>query len=522
MPTSLEKNLSLFINSGQSALLTQLNRGIEKEGLRVDASGRIAQSDHPKALGAPLTHDEITTDYSEALLELVTPVFGSSERLLDHLGNLHRFCFAHMGEEELWNASMPSDIPGEEAIRIAEYGNSNSGKLKHVYRMGLKYRYGKMMQTIAGIHYNFSMSDEFWPVFQQLCNSQETEQEFRSAAYFKQIRSMRRYSWLLLYLFGASPALCRSFLDGRDHGLEALDEDTLYLPYATSLRMSDLGYSNKAQAGLNICFNELDTYVNSLTEAIHTPHPDYEKIGVKVNGEYRQLNPNILQIENEYYSDVRPKRVIRSGEHPVHALKERGVQYIEVRNTDINPLLPVGIDLQQSRFMDAFLVTCLLSQDKALNPEDCRCISTNTNLIATRGREPGLKLRCIEGDKGVAERGREILDLISQTAEVMDTSCGDNRYSQAVKAQYAKLDNAELTPSAQVIAALKESGKSYQQWTLEQSRKHRSTLMQTPLDDALMNELNTRASASLELQREMEAADQLDFDTFLANYQAGI
>ena len=520
MLATLEKHLDLLVAHGEAGLLTQLGHGIEKEGLRVDGSGHLARSGHPRALGSALTHPQITTDYAETLLELITSVCPTPEAALDQLADLHRYCYTHLGDEELWAASMPCEIPSEADIRIAEYGSSNVGRLKHIYRVGLEHRYGKMMQTIAGIHYNFSLPEAFWPAYQRLTDTAGDGADFRSSGYFKLIRDFRRYSWLLLYLFGASPMLSRSFMQGRPHQLATLEPDTLYLPWATSLRMSDLGYSNRAQSSLNICFNHLDTYAHSLNQAIRTPHPPYEKIGVKVDGQYRQLNTNILQIENEYYSDIRPKRVAQSGEKPVHALMARGVEYIEVRNTDIDPLKPLGIDLEQARFLDTFLVTCLLCSDDLVSDAECRRIAENHQRIVTRGREPGLTLACPDGERTLAQRGETILNQVRLTAEVMDAESGGNQFRQAVDAQYAKLKDPELTPSAQVLAAVKAAGTRYSDWALEQSRQHRRSLMATPLSAATSSRLDALARTSLAEQSALEAQPAPTFDQFLADYLA--
>lgn len=518
MPATLEYNLNQLLRDGSSHLLTQLQHGIEKEGLRVTASGRLAQTEHPKGLGSALTHSEITTDYSEALLEFITPVFQDNREMLNHLNDLHRFSYEMLNDELIWCASMPCDISGEDEIPIAYYGKSNVGRMKHVYRVGLQNRYGKMMQTIAGIHYNFSLPEQLWPAYQRICNDSGTMQNFRSASYFRMIRNFRRFSWLLLYLFGASPALSKSFMGNKQHNLDTLAEDTLFQPWATSLRMSDLGYSNKVQSSLNICFNRLNTYTNSLLMAIRTPHPSYEKLGVKVDGEYRQLNANILQIENEYYSDIRPKRVTESGEKPIHALLSRGVQYIEVRNTDINPLLPTGISIEQSNFLDAFLVTCLFCNDAELSDLECNLIAENHQRIVTRGREPGLTLLSDEGEQSRESLGMAILDQIERTASVLDEAHNTQRYTASVALQREKIKHPELTPSAQVLESLRDSGGSYQQWVTQLSQQHKNTLLSEPLEAGLKARLITEAQTSLLEQASIEAADTLSFDAFLDQY----
>ncbi|GAA0793021.1 glutamate--cysteine ligase [Marinobacterium sediminicola] len=520
MLATLENQLERLAHGGHAALLTQTRQGIEKEGLRVSPDAHIAQTPHPRGLGSALTHDFITTDYSEALLEFITPVHDTPAEALAFLNQLHAFTYRQLGDEQLWCASMPCEIPSEEAIPIAEYGSSNVGRLKHVYRQGLKYRYGKMMQTIAGIHYNFSLPDAFWPVWQQLEGNSDSLQAFRSAGYFRLIRNFRRYGWLLLYLFGASPALSASFMAGRSHSLEQLDPDTLYLPHATSLRMSDLGYSNKAQADLQICFNHLDTYAESLHRAIHTSHPAYEQIGIKVDGHYRQLNTNVLQIENEYYSDVRPKRVTQSGEKPVHALMHRGVEYVEVRNTDINPLLPLGIDNAQADFLNAFLISCLLGQADDLDERECGLVAENHARIVNRGREPGLLLHSRNGERPREELAEQILDKVLRTAELLDDIKGGDAHQRAVQAQRDKVANPELTPSAQVLNALRESGLSHSEWVLEMSRQHRSSI-EPQLTADTADRLQQAAVESLDQQAELEAAPAPDFADYLADYIAG-
>ncbi|WP_121370686.1 glutamate--cysteine ligase, partial [Pseudomonas aeruginosa] len=341
MSDLLSRRLALLGAAANLPLLTECLHGIERECLRVDSDGKLALTPHPRALGSTLTHPQITTDYSEALLEFITPTETDVADTLGDLERIHRFASSKLDGEYLWSPSMPCELPDEESIPIARYGSSLIGRLKYVYRKGLALRYGKTMQCIAGIHYNFSLPERLWPLLRQAEGSELSERDYQSAAYIALIRNFRRYSWLLMYLFGASPALDAGFLRGRPSQLERLDEHTLYLPYATSLRMSDLGYQNNAQAGLTPCYNDLQSYIDSLRQAVSTPYPPYEKVGTKQDGEWVQLNTNILQIENEYYSSIRPKRVTYTGERPVQALAARGVQYVEVRCLDINPFLPL-------------------------------------------------------------------------------------------------------------------------------------------------------------------------------------
>jgi glutamate--cysteine ligase len=521
LESDLKQQLEQLTANDTASLLKGALHGIEKEGLRVNYFGALSQKPHPRGLGSALTNSNITTDYSEALVEFITPVFKASETAIEFLENLHRFTYSHLNKELIWAGSMPCHIEGSACIPIARFGSSHAGQIKHIYRVGLDHRYGKMMQTIAGIHYNFSLPDDFWLAFQKQQRNTETLQSFRSSSYFKMIRNFRRHSWLLLYLFGASPALSDSFLKGKSHTLETLHNNTLYLPYATSLRMSDLGYLPQVQSSLNICFNHLESYINSLNHAIHTTYPPYEEIGVKVDGKYRQLNSSILQIENEYYSDIRPKRVSRKGEKPLRALRKRGVEYIEVRNTDINPFLRVGIDSEQALFLDSFLISCLFMNDEDICPKECKAINDNLQKIITRGREPGLLLATPRGAATLPDAGSALLAQVQMTGELLDELHHTDAYSTSINVQMQKLEDVSLTPSAQVLTALRNTGLDYTQWILQKSREHKETFTRSSLQTAVLKNLTHNTVVSLKEQQRIEAADTLTFDQYLKEYLEG-
>ncbi|HEX4975680.1 MAG TPA: glutamate--cysteine ligase, partial [Pseudomonadales bacterium] len=199
--------MAQLTNASQAQTLKQLRRGIEKESLRVTPEGRLAQTPHSKRLGSALTNPAITTDYSEALLEFITPAFPSVDETLAYLKKTHVFTYQNIENELLWVNSMPCIMGDDDGIPIAQYGTSNSGRMKTVYRNGLGYRYGRRMQTIAGIHYNFSFPDEFWQAFQVNEQNTQTLRDFASSSYFALIRNFQRFSPLLIYLFGASPAV---------------------------------------------------------------------------------------------------------------------------------------------------------------------------------------------------------------------------------------------------------------------------------------------------------------------------
>lgn len=495
-------------------------KGVEKEGLRVDRNGFIAQTPHPEALGSALTNPRITTDYSEALLELITPVCRDTDELMASLRDIHGYVQGHLGDEVFWPASMPCRLDGDASIPIAEYGSSNIGRLKHVYRQGLAVRYGRMMQSIAGAHYNLSLPDSFWQVWQQALGDGQSLQDFKSEQYFWLIRNFRRRSWLLMLLFGASPALDTSFVERVPHSLARLRPDTWYGTVATSLRMGDLGYHNNAQASLDICFNELRTYTETLARAIHTPWPPYEAIGTRRNGEFIQINTNILQIENEYYSAVRPKRTTEREEKPIQALDARGVEYIEVRCLDLDPFSAVGVSAEQIDFLDLFLLDCLVSDSDRISSAECDRLDRNYKDVINRGRDAELAL-CLKGRMTpVREAAGDLFDRLVPLAERLDGWQGGGRYQTALASQQAKLDDATLLPSARVMAAMAEADQGHVDWTLAMARRHQQALRDQPPNGGTLAEFEAMARTSVSEQRTLEAADQDSFETFLAHYLA--
>lgn len=517
MTALLEERLQWLRHGGNLFLLRQGLHGVERECLRVDRQGALALTPHPEAFGRTLTHPEITTDYSESLLEFITPPRNGYDQALEELDRIHRFVYSELQDETLWSASMPCLLPEEERIPIACYGNSLVGMSKHVYRRGLAVRYGKTMQCIAGIHYNYSLSEPFWRSLQQHEGNGESAGDYQSAGYIALIRNFCRFSWLLMYLFGSSPALDRGFLRGHPHQLQALDEQTLYLPWATSLRMSDLGYQNKAQAGLTPCYNDLDSYIRSLCQAVSTPWPAYEEIGLYRDGERIQLNTHILQIENEYYSSIRPKRVIQSGERPVHALRDRGVQYIEVRCLDIDPFLPLGMDRDTAAFLDCFLLFCALEQSPLLLGGACERSTRNFLAVVNEGRRPGLELVRDDGPVVLHDWALQLLDDIAGAAQVLDASLGGDVHTCAVQAQRSKVENPALTPSARVLERLRDHRQSFVAFSLEKSCEHADYFRKRPLNDEDRLLFQSMAQESVMAQNALEQACSDDsFEEYLS------
>lgn len=496
-------------------------KGIEKESLRINAQGLISQSLHPQALGSTLTHSQITTDYSEALIELITSPFADIRDTLKELQNIHQFVYENLGDEQLLCASMPCGIDGDESIRIAEYGTSNIGRMKHVYRHGLWHRYGRTMQAIAGIHFNYSVPDKLWEFLHKKSGKSESFADFKNAAYFGLIRNFQRIGWLILYLFGASPAICKNFFKSRPALMaqfEEFDNGTLYHPFATSLRMSDIGYKSKNQANLAIDYNTLNGYVDSLSAAISTPYADYEKIGVCENGEYKQLNTNILQIENEFYSIMRPKQIALSGEKPTSALRRGGVEYVEMRALDLNPFQPLGVDEPTARFIEALLLTCLLTESPEIKAAEFRVNNSNQLIVANSGRKPNVELVKNGETITLQNWAREILISMQPICEALDSTETDSPYFETLKLQRELIENPNLTPSAKMLAAMRENKKPFACFAVNQSAELAKIFASQTLDDTTRQKFKNLAVESHAKQRELEAASQLPFEQFLKQY----
>jgi len=503
---------------GRTALLGML-RGIEREALRIDESGYLATDSHPEALGSALMHSRITTDYSEALLEFITPVNNNVEQLLNGLTETHAFSVRHLNGQRLWPVSMPCYVKDEKQIPVARYGSSNTGMMKTLYRKGLTYRYGALMQIISGVHFNFSVSQELWQSLYELSDKQLSYDDFISESYFGLIRNYRRLVWVLPYLFGASPALCGSFIKDQktDLKFEKTGHGTLYLPFATSLRMSDLGYTNKEQEELNISYNSLPEYLAGVNAAIKMPSANFANIGVKVDGEYRQLNANVLQIENEFYSPIRAKRVTRSGEKPSEALARAGVEYIEVRALDVNPFSPIGIEATQVRFLDLFLLYCLLTQSPKSDASEEARLSANLKAVVLEGRKPGLELLTADGSRSLKSWLEELFDALQPLAVLLD---GESTDYQVALAHWRKaVEDPNLTLSGQVLQNVINKGQDHGQWVMTLAQQYYQFFVDYPLSSETIAQYQAEASSSLNKQAELEAAQStVSFDDYLADY----
>ncbi len=510
----LQSSLNWLSRNGNARLVRQGLRGVEKESLRVTPDGELAQTPHPAALGSALTHPYLTTDYSEALLEFVTPPYPSNGAMLGFLSDLHGAVHRALDGELLWPASMPC-IVNADRMPIAHYGPSNAGMLRTVYRRGLGHRYGRAMQAIAGAHFNYSPPADFWPAYRDRRDSSEPLQQFKSAEFMGLVRNYRRCAWLVIYLFGESPAFCKSFRPEGHALLSELDAGTWFAPHATSLRMSDMGYRNKYQARLQISANSLGEYVGGLRSALTSVDPHYERIGVTVDGEFRQLNANVLQLENEYYSAVRPKPAPGSG-RAVAALERNGVEYVEIRSLDLDIGEPLGMSDSQMRFLEALLLYCLLAESPPIAQSEQQEIDATELAIAREGRKPGLAITRLGRQTRVADRALGLVDGVAAVAALLDD--GDRAHSAAVQSCRDAVCDPDLTPSARLLAELRTEGASFFEYTLELARRQRDHFMALPFASSRAQHLADTASRSTAEARAREEADTEPFDDYRRRY----
>lgn len=516
------RQLARLREHGDIQLLKDSLIGLEKESLRVASGGGMAMTPHPRVLGSALTHPWLTTDYSEALTEFITPPASGAFQALDFLADLQSYVYARLDRELLWATSMPCILAGEDSVPVAQYGNSNAGRMKTLYRVGLGHRYGRVMQVIAGVHFNWSLSDTFWSMYQRVAGDAGSAREFRDRGYMGLVRNLQRIGWLIPYLFGASPAVCQSFFVGRKSSLPRFDDATYFRPFGTSLRMGDIGYQNSREEGLGIkaCYDDVQCYADSLLRATQAPAAVWEALGVKVDGEYRQLNANILQIENEYYSSVRPKQVLEWMEKPSLALKRRGIRYIELRSLDVNAYHPLGIDETQARFIEAFLLYGLLTESPPIGCRERGEIDRNLEQVANQGRDPGFRLLRDGEQLPLRDVALGILESMWPICELLDQFEGENLYQDALEDQLAKANEPSLTPSARMLREMRDNGESFYQFARRLSNMHHRYFLERRLPPQREAELERLAVQSLADQERLEAGDQVDFDQFLNDYFA--
>jgi glutamate--cysteine ligase len=456
--------------------------GIEREAQRVTPAGDLALTPHPAAFGNKLENPHVTTDFSESQIELVTPPFESVESAVDYLKNLQVTVESELENEMLWPLSMPPKLPGEDEIPVSRFDDTGDGREKGIYREGLALRYGKKMQMISGIHYNFSFGKEMLDhLYGQMGNGQD-KRSFTDNLYFSMARNFLRNRWLLIYLFGASPNIDPTYYSVIEKELriifqccpECCNPTVGIEKYATSLRVSRFGYSDSVQGKSSVSYDSLQQYINGIRRLMSIKSGKFSKLGLHKDGKQIQLNTNILQKESEFYSAIRLKQIAQKGETQLDALEKRGVGYAEVRIIDLDPFEKTGISLQQMRFLQLFMLYCLFEKSDPIRADELDRINRNHHLSAISGRRSNLQLyRYSKGTAAMKDWSKEVFEKIRIIASVMDGAGGDGRYLDCVGKEYAKILDRSLVPSALIQKEMKERSETFLDYGVRKAAEHR-------------------------------------------------
>lgn len=442
-----EKMYAVFSTSSQELLLDG-KWGVEREMQRVTYEGDLALTPHPAAFGDKLKNKEITTDFSESQLELITPPFPEVKEVDDYLKRLYGRAAAEVGDEYLWPLSMPPRLPEEEFIPIAQFDNSKEGQEAYLYRLGLAKRYGKKMQMISGIHFNFSFGEKLLEVLCREFGEGRYLREFTDELYFSVARNFLRYRWLLIYLFGASPFFDDTYRSVLEEEVEVIRKCCpecckQYGKYAVSLRVSRFGYSNP-EVAYSAYYNSKEEYIRGIRSLLSKESRKFAKPGI-------QLNNRVLQKDSEFYSPIRLKQITGQGESQIDALDQRGVSYAEVRILDIDPFEMTGISLGQMHFLQVFMLYCLFCGNSPIHTEEMKRINQNHHLVALSGRKPGLMLyRTDSGKISLKKWAEDIFVRLHLIAGLLDHSGGTDAYRLSVRREYQKLKDISLLPSARL------------------------------------------------------------------------
>lgn len=501
--------------------------GLEKESLRIFQSGELANTNHPKSLGDKLTNHFLTTDYAESQLEVITKPYPDFNKTLEELEDIHKFIYQNINQDQtLWPFSIPGKLPKPKDISIARYGSSIKGQIKELYRTGLEHRYGKVMQLICGIHYNFSFSDDFWQAyFPAIKNHPKWSKQDINNSYMSLIRNYMRISWLSTYLFGASPAISNKFIH-KDiaiaNYLKPFKDTTYLTPYGTSVRESNLGYHNKSKVTHMIDYNSMQAYANSLYKAVNTIDPEFQELGKFRGNKQIQINCNLLQIENEYYGTIRPKPSVEITDVPLYkALHNYGISYIELRNLDLNPFNYIGIEYNQGLFLEVVMYYCLLLDSPEFTPKERAEIKANSDKIALLGRQPQLQLIHNGHFTSMKTWANDIFQDLKIIGEYLDQAYGKNNYTKCIEYYQTLIHNPEQTLSAKIIQELIKNDCDYTDYFLTKAKEYTQYYAKNKLASNKLTFYNQLAADSIKAKQQIEEHDKTrdnNIDTFLAEY----
>lgn len=405
------------------------NFGLEKENVRVTESGNLALTPHPKAFGDREKNAYIKTDFSESQLEMVTPVCNTLEEVYSFICNLNKVVSLEIMKngEFLWPQSNPPILPREEEIPIAKLSNRED----ELYRENLSYKYGKKKQVISGIHYNFSFKEEFIKLLYKELKVEKDFREFKDDIYLRMARNFQKYHWLLIYLTGASPVFHESYIEEIKEEGEKLGEDSYYIKDDTSLRNSSYGYKNKKD--YYVSYNSIEEYASDIKNLVK----DKE-----------------IQSIKEYYNPIRLKSL--GSEDMLESLLHKGIDYLEVRLLDLDPLSIQGVSKETLYLVHLFMIYTLLKENKEITYKDQEEFFKNHDMVALKGRNEEVVIH----ENGVPvllkDKGREILSEMDEIVEILFSN--NEEFKNVIKRALEKINNPHDTISEKLIKDIKEEG----------------------------------------------------------------
>lgn len=499
-----KKTAKSLLTQSRIGCLLSAKHGLEREGLRIDAKGFLSKKDHPVSLGSSLMHPLIKTDFAEAQVEYATNAHKKIEDTIEELTELHSFTLKKIKEESLWPFSMPCPLPTEDKIPVGKYGTSKEGRKKTIYRKGLSHRYGKNMQTISGVHYNLSFDKCLLETVSEIRYKKRLDRDTQSEIYLDTIRNFNRLSPVLLYLFGASSLFDETFLKKKD-GLGKIGKKTWNAGYATTLRLSSIGYTSKVQAKVPISVNSLKEYSGTMCAAVSKPYEGYKKYSTKKE---EQLNDHYLQIENEYYSLVRPKQVPRGEERVIDALTERGIEYLEVRLLDVDPFSPIGVAENELRFVHLFLLYCLLADSPKSDKKEIAVWRKNQEKVTWLGRNPKTQMTVFGEKWSVPDLVYQVLVELQEYSDLLDQNDAENgKFTKAWEEQWEKWNDPSLLLSSQSEIDLKINKMSFHEFGFNLSKSHAEYLRNLPLTKEKMAYYERLAEQSILDQKSVELSE---------------
>ncbi|PWJ41081.1 bifunctional glutamate--cysteine ligase GshA/glutathione synthetase GshB [Sediminitomix flava] len=416
--------------------LLEGNFGIEKENARVDKNGKLALTPHPSVFGDKAKHPFITTDFSESQIEMITPPMPSINEAMGFLQTIHDIVSLELDKGEyLWPQSAPPILPKDEEIPIARYGDSDTSAEE--YREMLSTIYGRKVQLISGVHFNFSFTEEWMERLYKASGEETSLNEFRNRLYMKLSRNFFRYRWLLIWLFGKSPAVHKTYIKDCIDRLPALEKDAYSFMEGTSVRSGVCGYRNKVNPILN--FDSWEQYQKSVDDLV---------------------TDGSLKAKKELYTPLRLKSL---GD-------EENVSYLEVRTLDLNPLKKTGISKRTLHAIHLFLLYCLFKEEEGTLDKDQQQVAyTNNDLASTFGLRKDVELITYAGaKKGIQLWADEIIE--EMVTLLADYTSNNSDYQEALE----YLSRLVTSPKGRIVhtlmAGIQKDG--YIQFHMEKAKEY--------------------------------------------------